>query len=76
MEYLSTHPCANCGETDPTVLEFHHDKGDKESEVSRLIGRGSLKKLKEEIEKTTVLCANCHRRLTADEKGWYKRRHV
>jgi hypothetical protein len=73
MEYLSIHPCSICGETDPRVLEFHHT-GEKENEVSRLIGHGSLKKLIEEIEKTMVLCANCHRRLTAEEKGWYKGR--
>jgi hypothetical protein len=63
-----------CGETDPRVLEFHHDKGEKESEVSRLIGRGLLKKVQEEIEKTTVLCANCHRKVTSNERGWYKGR--
>lgn len=40
-DYLSTHPCTRCGETNPIVLEFHH-RGDKEIEVSRLIGRGPL----------------------------------
>lgn len=40
LEYLSTHPCANCGESDPRVLEFHHE-GNKEAEVSRLMGRGA-----------------------------------
>ena len=74
LAYLSTHPCASCGESDPRVLEFHH-QGDKESEVSRLMGRGaSLEALKSEISKCIVLCANCHRRLTADERGWYKSR--
>ena len=73
LDYLLTHPCSQCGESDPRVLEFHHDKGEKENEVSRLIGRGaSLDKLKAEIEKCTVLCANCHRKLTSDERGWYK----
>ena len=74
LAYLTTHPCASCGETDPRVLEFHHE-GDKESEVSRLMGRGaSLEALKAEISQCTVLCANCHRKLTSDEKGWYKGR--
>lgn len=71
-EYLSTHPCKVCGETDPIVLEFHH-RGDKDTEVSRLIGRGaSLEVLKAEIAKCDVLCSNCHRRLTAIEQGWFR----
>ena len=74
-DYLSKHPCTICGETDPRVLEFHHVRGEKSIEVSRLIGRGaSLDALKAEIEKTEVVCANCHRRLTSDERGWFKGR--
>jgi hypothetical protein len=74
FEYLSTHPCSICGETDPVVLEFHH-LGEKDNEVSRLMGRGaSLEALIREIEKCSVVCANCHRRITAEEHGWYKRR--
>lgn len=74
FEYLSTHPCSICGETDPVVLEFHH-LGEKDNEVSRLMGRGaSLEALIREIKKCSVVCANCHRRITAEERGWYKRR--
>jgi len=62
------------GESDPVVLEFHH-LGDKDDEVSRLMGRGaSLEALMREIKKCSVVCANCHRRITAEEPGWYKRR--
>jgi hypothetical protein len=74
LAYLLTHPCTGCGEKDPRVLEFHHE-GEKESEVSRLMGRGaSLDALKTEMDKCRVLCANCHRKLTSDERGWYKGR--
>ncbi len=74
LQYLSTHPCTSCGESDPRVLEFHH-LGNKDSKVSRLIGRGaSFDALKAEIEKCVVLCANCHRRLTTDEREWFKGR--
>ena len=76
LAYLLTHPCSSCGERDPRVLEFHHE-GDKESEVSRLMGRGaSLDALQAEIAKCVVLCANCHRKLTADNRGWYKGKGV
>jgi hypothetical protein len=56
------------------VLEFHHLE-DKDNEVSRLMGRGaSLEALIREIKKCSVVCANCHRRITAQDRGWYKRR--
>lgn len=73
-DYLSTHPCITCGERDPQVLEFHHARGQKETEVSRLVANGaSLSTLKAEIEKCDVLCANCHRKLTAKERGWFRK---
>jgi hypothetical protein len=72
-DYLSTHACIDCRESDPHALEFHH-VGKKTTEVSRLIGRGaSLDALKAEIDQCVVLCANCHRKLTAKAQGWFKR---
>lgn len=70
--FLLTNPCVDCGETDPIVLEFDHLKS-KEGNVSHMIkDRGSLEKLKKEILKCVVRCANCHRRKTAKDFGWYK----
>ena len=72
-DYLSKHPCVRCSETNPIVLEFHH-RGDKDIEVSRLIGRGaSLDTLIAEIAKCDVLCANCHRIVTAEEQNWFRK---
>jgi hypothetical protein len=71
-DYLMTHPCSKCGETDPHALEFHH-VGEKTIEVSRLIGRGAnLDSLIAEISQCIVLCANCHRKLTGKEQGWFR----
>jgi hypothetical protein len=73
-QYLLTHPCVDCGEKDPIVLEFHHT-GDKEDDIASLVGRGhSLEKIKVEIEKCEVLCGNCHKRRTAKERGWFRSR--
>lgn len=73
-EYLSTHPCRTCGESNPAALEFHHARGIKFKEISNILKNGaSLKTLTTEIEKCDVLCANCHRKLTAKEQGWYTR---
>lgn len=53
--------CAICGyKKCVSALEFHHE-GDKEFCIG--CGEYGFKKLKEEIEKCEVLCANCHREL-------------
>ena len=70
--YLLTHPCAECGESNPVVLEFHH-VGGKDKAISELVGRGAtLEKIKEELSRCQVLCANCHRKVTAQERGWFR----
>lgn len=70
--YLLEHPCVDCGEDDPVVLEFDHLK-DKIDNVGKMAADGvSLKKLREEIAKCQVVCANCHKRRTAMRQGWYK----
>jgi len=72
-DYLRRHPCIDCGETDLIVLEFDHVRGDKLDSVSHLafsVG-ASVKRIMEEIEKCDVRCANCHRRKTATQFGWY-----
>ena len=56
--------CKICGEKEICTLDYHH-LSDKEENVAKLLRGGSLKKVKEEIEKCVVLCANCHRKLHA-----------
>jgi hypothetical protein len=75
LQYLMTHPCIDCGESDPIVLEFDHREGEKKlAAVSTLMTqmKASLKTIKAEIVKCDVRCANCHRRKTEKERGWYK----
>ena len=73
-EYLLTHPCQICGESDPRVLEFHH-VGEKDMEITRMVSGGwSITRIQREIDKCDVLCANCHRKLTVDERGYYRGR--
>jgi hypothetical protein len=70
--YLLSHPCISCGETNPIVLEFHHARGEKESNIAHLVTIGSINALIAEVQKCDVLCANCHRILTAKERGWFR----
>jgi hypothetical protein len=70
-EYLASHPCLDCGESDPLVLEFDH-VGAKEADIAYLVQRRSWKRIMEEIEKCEVRCANCHRKVTAQRAGWLR----
>ena len=71
FEYLRTHPCVDCGETDPLILEFdHRDRNTKRSEVARLAGSKRWKVVRAEIDKCDVRCGNCHRKRTAKQLGW------
>lgn len=73
FDYLITHPCVDCGEKDPIVLEFdHRDPSKKRGSISRLITQVTWSTLELEIAQCDVRCANCHRRRTAEQFGWAK----
>jgi hypothetical protein len=56
-------PCMDCGNEYPYyVLDFdHREPAVKKHNISRLSRFPSLKALQEEINKCDVVCANCHR---------------
>lgn len=71
LEYLLDHPCVDCGESDPIVLDFDHVRGVKVCDVSRMTSTGyRCWRIKEEIEKCEVRCANCHRRVHAKRRTY------
>lgn len=61
LEYLADHPCVDCGESDPVVLDFDHVMG-KDSGINPMINHGSVNEILEEIKKCEVRCSNCHRK--------------
>jgi hypothetical protein len=71
VDYLRAHPCVDCGEADIVVLEFDHLR-DKVASISQMIRNNELARIIEEIAKCDVVCANCHRRRTAQRGGWYR----
>ncbi len=72
LDYLLEHPCVDCGEPDPIVLEFDH-RSDKLFTVSEVLhGHMRWEVVAAEIAKCEVRCANCHRRRHAEEAGWFR----
>ena len=74
VAFLRDHPCVDCGESDPIVLEFDH-LGDKKFGISDGIQSRRWKDVLDEIAKCEVVCANCHRRRTA-KRGGFRRAAV
>ena len=69
-EYLRTHTCVDCGESDPLVLTFDHVRGKKRMNVAELVNRGYLiEAIQEEIAKCEIRCANCHMRIEKKRRG-------
>jgi hypothetical protein len=68
LDYFKLHPCTDCGETDPIVLEFDHLR-DKRFAIGGHLIRRPWKDVVAEMKKCEVVCANCHRRRTAQRRG-------
>jgi hypothetical protein len=64
LKKMSGGKCKICGYNKClSALEFHHNSGEKEGHVSKLIMDFSMQKSLKEIKKCILLCANCHREL-------------
>lgn len=61
-KYKEEQKCERCGENRSKALQFHHKEPSKKGkQVSRLVSNGvTIERIKEEIEKCEVICANCH----------------
>lgn len=63
--------CQHCGNNDFRVLDFHHQDGDKEHNISDMVNHGwSKENILKEIEKCIPLCSNCHRILHYEERNF------
>jgi hypothetical protein len=73
-EYLADKRCELCDENDIRVLEFDHiDPTRKRFSISQGVKLGySWKEIQKEIKRCRILCANCHKKHTANQFGWYK----
>jgi len=69
-EYLIQKSCEDCGERDLTVLTFDHVRGEKKMNVADMISQGySVASIKSELEKTDIVCFNCHMRREQRRRG-------
>lgn len=72
-DYLKNNPCEKCGENRIAALQFDHIEISNKSFTIGNAGRKTgINKLKKEIAKCRILCANCHAIHTAEQFGWYK----
>ena len=54
-------PCADCGQTDPLVLEFDHVRGTKKADLAKMVYQNfGIQAIIDEIAKCEVVCRNCH----------------
>lgn len=63
--------CANCGETDPSLLEFDHKNPRKKQHDFNEIKDGPENTILKEVKKCGLLCIKCHL-----EKTKKKREHI
>lgn len=70
QEIKTKQKCQKCGDARPYVLDFHHtDPSVKHDTVARLTANNSaMDRVRAEIDKCIVLCANCHREFHEFEK--------
>jgi hypothetical protein len=60
---LKNNPCMDCRKRfNPWQMDFDHRPGEKKiADINRMIRKGNMQKLLDEIAKCDLVCANCHR---------------
>lgn len=62
LEYKKKNKCIDCGNGDFRILDFDHVEGEKKFNIGDVTRYGYGKdKVKKEIDKCELVCANCHR---------------
>jgi len=69
LDSFKEKPCVNCGGTfHPYVMDFHHVRGKKFRSISKMFNY-SKERILAEIVKCDLLCVNCHRIRTKNNRG-------
>jgi len=68
VQYLGGR-CQMCGyDKCMGALEFHHIRGNKEKGIHEILDKPNWEKLKKELKKCVLVCANCHREIHSRNK--------
>jgi len=73
--YVMGERCALCGLSDPCmdIYDFHHiNPQEKDFTISQGLYNNAWTTLVKELKKSTLLCANCHRKLHSDFEKYSK----
>lgn len=65
---IKSEPCTDCKQTfPPCCMDFDHVRGEKSHTIGYMVRQEySIERIKEEIAKCELVCANCHRIRTRD----------
>lgn len=67
---IKANPCVDCGgKFHPAAMDFDHCGVKKLGGVARLVVSASFDRIKAEIDKCELVCANCHRVRTYNENS-------
>lgn len=69
---LSESNCVDCGIDDPMVLEFDHKEDSGKLYNVASMHALSVDRIKAEIAKCEIRCANCHKKKTARQFGFWR----
>lgn len=69
---LREQPCTDCmGEYPWYVMEFDHCRGVKDTDIAKMVHKPvGMERLRREIAKCDLVCANCHRARTYARLGY------
>lgn len=73
ISYKVERGCGNCGTVDQRILDLHHTDEKKKSFTVGYFRRAlGFERIKREVRKCEVLCANCHRILHYEKRHNHK----
>ena len=73
-KYMLQHPCIDCGESNPIVLDFDHRNLKEKKYLVSTLARMSVawETVEDEIKKCDMRCSNCHRKRSSKQFNQHK----